>query len=110
LKPNSPGEASEEQAVIVFLTSCHGGHYTPEDLGSLEAELSEEITRLGIGEFDGDEIGLQSGDATLYMYGPDAKMLFAAIEKILRLNPLCQGARIILRQGGPGSPQKEIRI
>ena len=115
VKPNltkEPTDANEEQAVLVFLsrTSPCGTAYTPDALVSLEEALAAAIVRHGVGEFDGDEIGLQSGDVTLYMYGPDAEALFAAIEEILRRNPLTHGAQVVLRKGGPGSMQRDIRI
>jgi len=112
LRPKGITEASKEQAVLVFLagTSPQARIYTPQTLAPLEEALSAALMRLGVGEFDGDEIGLQSGNAVLYLYGPDAEVLFSAIEEILRLSPLCNGARVVLRKGGPGSLQREIRI
>src|SRR5215469_5536059 len=112
LTPKKIPDACDEQAVLVFLVgaSTQRGVYTPQSLAPLEDALSAALVRLGVGEFDGDEIGLQSANATLYMYGPDAEAMFGAIEKILRLSPLCQGARVIVRKGSPGSIQREIRI
>jgi len=44
---------------------------------ALSHKLEEVIKAKHLGEFDGDEFG--GGDCTLYMYGPDADALFAAI-------------------------------
>jgi hypothetical protein len=100
------GETNAQEAVLVSLTAS----YSPLMLATLEAMLSAAIKRLGVGEFDGDEVALQSEGVTLYMYGPDAEALFAAIKEILRSSPLCRGARIILRNGGPGTLQREVSI
>lgn len=64
--------------------------------------------REGLGIFDGNGVG--PGEATLFMYGPDAERLFAGIEKTLRAYPLCQNARVVIRKGGPGAEEREIRL
>ena len=38
-------------------------------------------------------------DTTLFLYGADAEALFRAVEPVLRDYPLCQGARLTIRQG-----------
>jgi hypothetical protein len=61
-----------------------------------------------IGELDGNEVGPEG--AVLYLYGPDAESLFTKIEPVLRSYPLCQRASVIVRQGKPGSPQREVNL
>jgi hypothetical protein len=106
----APPHQTEEQAVIVHLPG--GGLpdevYDNYDLSTLEDQLIEAVDRAGCGEFDGNEFG--PAGATLYLYGPDAEALFAAIEGTLRAYPLCQNARVEIRYGPPGSPQREIAI
>ena len=74
----------------------------------MEYQLIDAVDRAGCGEFDGHESGPE--ETTLYLYGPDAEALFAAIEGTLRAYPLCQTARVEIRYGPPGSPQREVAI
>jgi hypothetical protein len=106
----SNDESENEQAVIVwfdgerFLDEAYGDC----GLDSLEDKLSEALTEKRLGEFDGNEIG--SGVVTLFMYGASAEKMFSAIEGVLRQCPLCKGARVIIRCGGPGAEEREVRL
>ena len=50
------------------------------------------------GELDGHETGPEN--TTLFLYGADAEALFHAVEPVLRDYPLCQHARVTIRQDG----------
>ena len=80
----------------------------PEEFWELNKRLFEELEQSGAGEFDGNEIG--GGEAMLFAYGPDASRLFSAMEPILRSYTLCHNARCILRRGGPGSQEIEVKL
>jgi len=82
--------------------------YERRDVATLEDELVAVLEGSGLGEFDGDEAG--PGETALYLYGPDAGALFAGIEPLLRGNPLCRNARVVVRFGGPGAAEKQVRI
>ena len=99
-----------EEAVLVHLdmAGLPMEVYEAHDLATLEDRLIEAIEGEGLGEFDGNEVG--QGQATLFMYGPDAERLFAGVETILREYPLCRGARVEIRRGSPGAPAREVRI
>ena len=101
-------EKPPQQAVLVYLdgTGLPDEVYEECDLETIESRLTEVIEREGLGEFDGNEIG--SEEVTLFMYGPDAERLFAGIEATLRAYPLCQGARVVIRDGEPG--EREVRL
>jgi len=101
---------SPQQAVLVHLDGVNlPDHVYQEcDLATIEDRLVEVIERDVLGEFDGNEIG--PAETTLFMYGPDAERLFAGIEQTLRGYPLCQGARVEIRRGGPGAQQREVRL
>lgn len=103
-------QAQSEQAVLVHLdgTGLPDHIYQECDLVTIEDKLIEVLERERLGEFDGDEVG--PGQTTLFMYGPDAERLFDGIEETLRGYPLCQGARVEIRRGGPGAPQRELRL
>ncbi len=103
-------QPNPEEAVLVYL-DCTGlpeNVYEECDLATLEDRLIKVIERDGLGEFDGNEIG--PTEATLFMYGPDAERLFAGVEQTLRAYPLCQGARVVIRRGGPDQEQRELRL
>src|SRR5262245_18835193 len=93
-----------EHAVFVFLDtrSLPEEVYRDNELETLEDQLIDAITAAKAGVFDGNEVGPE--EATLFMYGPDAERLYAAIEPVLRAYPLCKNARVRIRAGGPGVP------
>ncbi len=101
-----------EQAVLVYFNLSDMGFGTEEEreaIRELSDRIEQEVEREGVGEFDGDEFG--GGQCTLFMYGPDADALFAAIEQILRESPLTRGAHVIKRYGevlDPGA--KKVRV
>lgn len=99
-----------EEAVLVYLdgTGLPDQIYQENDLSTLEDQLFEAIGAEQAGEFDGNEIGPDG--TTLFAYGQDANRLFAAIEPVLRDYPLCRNARVVIRKGGPGAAQTEVRI
>lgn len=104
--PNEPAE----HAVLVYLdgTGLPDRVYQEHDLATIETRLGEILQRQGLGGFDGNEMG--PTETTLLMYGPDAERMFAAVEAALRDYPLCQGARVVIRRGGPGAPEREVRF
>ena len=110
--PVTPAPAGQagEQAVIVRLpgSGLPDEVYEHYDLSTLEYQLIDAVDGAGCGEYDGHEFG--PAGTTLYLYGPDAEVLFAAIEGTLRAYPLCQNARVEIRYGPPGSPQREVAI
>ena len=71
----------------------------------LEEELRGAASANGTGELDGHEIGPKG--TKLYLYGADAELLFAAIEGVL-IRHARGSVRVVLRYGGPGSPQKNV--
>jgi len=107
-KKSAPSK--NEQAVLVYLDGQElpAEVYEEHDLSTLEDKLAEVIESQALGEFDGNEIG--PGEAVLYMYGPNAEALFAGIQETLRAYPLCRSARVVIRQGPPGAPERELRL
>jgi hypothetical protein len=102
--------AAPSQAVLVHLDGqgLPDEVYEEHDLATLEDQLGAAIDAGGLGEYDGNDVGDEG--ATLYMYGPDAERLFAAIEATLRAYPLCKNARVVVRAGGPGAPEREVQL
>jgi hypothetical protein len=84
--------------------------YSESDLGSLfalEDALTAAIEMAGAGEFDGNEVG--EGEAVLYMYGPDADVLFQAILPVLKESPLLRTGVAVRRNGPPKDGVREVR-
>ncbi len=90
------GKAMPEHAVIVAFK------YGLPDLTALrevEHGIEAAILKAGVGEYDGDEIAVSLADGFLYMYGPDADRLYAAIRPVLEAAPFMRGAVVTLRYG-----------
>lgn len=101
-----------EQAVIVHLRLSDHSFGSIEErkaLLALQDQMAWAIENAAAGEFDGDEFG--EGECVLYMYGPDADRLFAAIEPLLESCPLASGGYAVKRYGGAGDPDaREVRV
>lgn len=96
-----------EHAVIVQFA------YGSTDLSrlfALEERLEASIADAGAGEFDGDEIAIDGSDGTLYMYGPDADTLLAAVRPALEACDFMRGARARLRYGPPADGVREVEV
>jgi hypothetical protein len=70
-------------------------------LFALEDQLDHAIQKTMVGELDGNEVATDGSDGTLFMYGPDADVLFAAVRPILEAAPFMRGARVVRRYGPP---------
>lgn len=96
-----------EHAVLVHFA------YGSTDLSrlfALEEQLEDVITAARVGEFDGNEVATDGSDGTLYMYGPDADALFAAVRPILQATEFMKGAHVKLRYGPPQDGVQEVEI
>jgi hypothetical protein len=104
------GRQPQQQAVLVHLdgVGLPDKVYEECDLATLEDRLIEALAQSRVGEFDGNETG--PTETTLFMYGPNAEQLFSSIESVLRAYPLCQGARVEIRAGGPEVKGRETRL
>lgn len=93
-----------DQAIIIHI----GTKNLPEGIhpDSLEEEITAILSENDLGEFDGVDQG--QGEIDMFIYGPDAEKIYSAIETTLNDSPLCVNARIEIRKGPPGSPQREV--
>src|SRR5436189_5624553 len=105
---SSNTNGSEEDAIIITLLrkNLQTQESIEKDLQTFEHQLAEAIETQDAGEFDGDELG--SEEIALFMYGPDADQLYAAVEPILRKSPLANVAQITLQYGAPGGKERVI--
>lgn len=94
-----------EHAFIVTLKLSDDQFGTEEERGrihQLSDRLERAIESAGAGEFDGDEFG--GGTCTLFMYGPNADALFAAVDPLLSASSLAKGAKGVKRYGEASDP------
>jgi hypothetical protein len=101
-----------EHAVTLHLPLSKAGFGAKDEAlvcQQIEDDLEDEIDRAGAGEMDGNEIG--DGECTLFMYGPDADKLFAAIASRARSSRLGRRAWAIKRYGSVDDPNaREVRV
>jgi|SRR5580765_2935584 len=110
--PAKAGDAPPEHVVTLHLPLSKRGFGAKDDVEvcqQIEDDLEEEIDRAGAGEMDGNEIG--EGECTLFMYGPDADKLFAAIASRARSSRLGHRGWAIKRYGSVDDPSaREVRV
>jgi hypothetical protein len=85
-----------EQAVIVYFDY---GNTDWKPFFAFEKTLKDEITKAGVGDYDGNELAVDGSDGRLYMYGPDADKLFAVVRPILLSSALLRNINVTLRYG-----------
>jgi len=73
----------------------------------LAALISGELASVG-SEIRGSWVG--RSETSIYMYGPDAEQMFAAIEPILAVYPLCRNARAVIRHGNPDLNPRTVKL
>ena len=99
--------ANSDHAVIVHFL------YGSTDLSrvyALEDELVEALEMAEAGEFDGNEMAADGSDGYLYMYGPDADILFNAIKPVLESADFMKNAKAKLRFGPPNEGAREVDV
>lgn len=107
-----------DQAVIVQFTGYgdqffKNGSRNLEPLERLQLEIEGTLAVEGTGVLDGPEIAIDGSEVTFYMYGPDARALFASIEDILDASPLTRGGTATLVFGDPtddDAPAEMVRL
>ena len=100
-------KAEPEHAVIAHF------NYNKDDLQplhDLEDRLEKEIEKRKIGIYDGHEVATDYSDGFIYMYGPNAEVLFKGVKDILESTDFMIGSTIKLRFGPPEDGVKEIEI
>jgi tetratricopeptide (TPR) repeat protein len=100
-------EGKDEGAVIIALNfgSRPGNAYGRSDSQKLADRLSEVVKGNTDGMFGGSVTIPES--TTLMFYGTDAEAIFRAMEPALASEPMCQGARVTVRQG---EQQREVLL
>lgn len=100
----------DQEYVLVHLdgTSLPDDVYEHCDVWTISERLEAVLRQEGLGDYDGHET--RRTETTLFMYGPDAERLYGGIEGVLRDYPLCRNARVVIRRGDLGAPERELRL
>jgi hypothetical protein len=108
-QPTQPAQKPKlaEQAVIVYFQY---GSLDLSRLYELENRVESAIVKHGAGEYDGHEVAVDGSDGVLYMYGPNADLLFETVRPILETALFMHGAKVVKRYGPPGSASKEATV
>jgi hypothetical protein len=98
-----------EHAVIVRFDY---GSNSLDALYELEDRLSGAIADAGEGECDGHDVTPDLSKATIYLYGPDAEILFVVAQQVLEYSDCVHNAVALLRFGPPedGVIEREVRL
>jgi hypothetical protein len=88
----------KEHAVIAYFDYAAD---TLDALYDVEEQLEAALNAAGVGEFDGNEIAVDLSAGSLYMYGPDADVLFRVVRPILAGAACLRNTRVTLRFGPP---------
>ena len=102
-EPQTNDQKSEQAVLIRVPVSDRFG--TPGELQEVydfEDSLTEVLEGKELGDVDGHDIG--EGEAIVYLYGPDADELLAAIEPTLRASRMAPSMQIKLRYGSVNDP------
>lgn len=96
-----------EHAVIVRFEY---GSTNLDPLFELGDQLEEILKGGEAGAYDGHEIAVDGSDGLLYLYGPDADVLFNAIKATLMASTAIKNAIATLRYGPPEDGVRETQV
>ena len=96
-----------DHAVLVYFEY---GSPDLTELFAVEDALERVLNEAQVGEFDGNELAADGSGGTLFMYGPSADALFAAVRPTLEAVTFMQGARVVLRYGPPADDVREATV
>lgn len=96
----------DEQAVLLTVTGGLAG----ADLAELEDAFIEVVEEAGVGECDGHEQSLSTGDVVFYFYGSSADAIAIALAPMLASRSWPAGSRFVKRYGGPDSSEEEVAL
>lgn len=106
-KDSEQPEKEPQHAVIIYFNY---GMESLDPLFELCDKLDSVIEAAAVGEFDGHEIAVDGSDGSLYMYGPNAEILFKTVKPTLDETPFVKGGIAKLRFGPVGEGAHEIDI
>jgi len=97
-----------EHAIFIYLNgeSLDEAVYKSCDTVTLDSLLTKALGANGI--VDGTET--RATETVLFLYGTDSEKMLSLINPVLNSYPLCKGAKVILRAGPSGSPERTITV
>jgi hypothetical protein len=104
-------ESLHDQSVVVHLRLADtdmGGLDDDAPIEELTCKLERLMETTGAGELDGDEWG--GGYCKLFLHGPDANMIVAAVLPDLLGFPARPGSYMVKRYGAPGALEELIEL
>jgi hypothetical protein len=104
-------ESLHDQSVIVHLRLADtdiGNLDDEEPIEALTSRLEGLMETTGAGELDGDEWG--GGYCKLFLHGPDANSIAAAVLPDLLGFPARPGSYMVKRYGAPGATEELIEL
>ncbi len=97
----------EEHSVII---TFQYGLEEIDPIYELVDKLSKILSDKNIGNCDGHEIAMDNSDGSIYLYGPNAEILFKAIKPALDSTSFLNGATATLRFGSAKNDASEIEV
>ena len=104
---NPKGKQPDEHGVIIHFQY---GHENLAPLHELESRIENALAGKDVGHYDGHEIATDYSDGFLYLYGPNAEILFKEIKGTLESTDFMTGAIAKLRFGPPEDGVREIEV
>jgi hypothetical protein len=104
-KDPAPAPPPEHSVLVAF----EYGSTDLSELFALEEQLEAVLASTGAGDLDGNEVAVDGSDGTLFLYGPDADALLAAIRPTLEAARFMKGAHVTLLYG-PEDDAKRVEF
>ena len=85
--------------------------YPHTDIGplvQLALRVEDAIEGADLGEYGGHEVAEEGDEACMFLYGPDADAICAAVTPVLRKNSLTKSAQITKRSGPNSGSDPEV--
>jgi len=107
-KQQAPATPQQEHAIVIHLNSeiLDESVYRNCDTVTLDGLLTKALGAHGVVS----STESRATETVLFLYGADSEKMFSLISPVLNSYPLCKNAKVILRAGSSGSPEREITV
>ena len=107
-KQQPPATPPPEHSILIHLKGegLDEAVYRSCDTVTLDGLLTKALGIHGVVS----SIESRATETILFLYGTDSERMFSLISPVLNAYPLCKGAKVTLRAGSPGSPEREITV
>ena len=107
-KQQAPATPPPEHSILIYLKGegLDEAVYKSCDTVTLDGLLTKALGVHGVVS----SIESRATETILFLYGTDSEKMYSLIDPVLNTYPLCKSAKVILRTGSPGSPEREITI